>query len=180
MPTESLPDVFDTTRLRLRRWSPDDASAVRAALDASDAHLRPWIPFMRHEPRSLTGTRTWLAERSARFETGEVYAYGVFKHPPPNATLVGEVLLISGADALELGYWIDVRHVRRGYGAEATSGALDAARRCGYARFELRCSPDNAGSIRLATQLGFRLRATESGSFVAPDGAAHDTQVWTL
>ena len=43
----------ETPRLVLRCWSPEDAPELRRALDDSDQHLRPWIPFMKDEPRNL-------------------------------------------------------------------------------------------------------------------------------
>ena len=54
-----------TDRLVLRCWSPEDAPALRRALDACDAHLRPMIPFMKDEPQILTANGP-VAKRTPR------------------------------------------------------------------------------------------------------------------
>ncbi len=48
---------IETERLVIRCREESDAPQVRASLDASDAHLRPWVPFMKQEPQSVDGTR---------------------------------------------------------------------------------------------------------------------------
>ena len=82
----------ETDRLLLRCWSPEDAPALRAALDESDQHLRPWIPFMKDEPRTLSQTVDWLRQHRANFDTDKLYRYGVFSRE--DQTLVGENMLL--------------------------------------------------------------------------------------
>ena len=57
------PYRIETERTLLRCWSPSDAALLRASLDRSDTHLRPWIPFMKDEPRALEETADWLRAR---------------------------------------------------------------------------------------------------------------------
>ena len=47
---------FETGRLLGRCWTPADAPAYRAAIDDNDQHLRPYIPWMREEPKPLEAT----------------------------------------------------------------------------------------------------------------------------
>ncbi|MEE8463171.1 MAG: N-acetyltransferase, partial [Gammaproteobacteria bacterium] len=51
---------IETDQLLIRCWSPADAPVLRAALDESDQHLRPWIPWMKDEPKSLDETAAGL------------------------------------------------------------------------------------------------------------------------
>lgn len=44
---------IETSRLLMRCWSPSDARQLRTCLDDNDQHLRPWIPFMKDEPRGI-------------------------------------------------------------------------------------------------------------------------------
>ena len=55
MSTIKLPDRIDTERLVLRRWRPADAPLLKAAVDASLTHLRPWTPWAVAEPTPLPG-----------------------------------------------------------------------------------------------------------------------------
>ncbi|MHC4954660.1 MAG: GNAT family N-acetyltransferase [Planctomycetota bacterium] len=159
-----------TKRLLLRCWSPDDAPRVRESIDASDAHLRPWIPFMKNEPRSLEQTADWLRVRREWFERDEHYCYGIFA--PEDGALLGEAMLLRrvGPDALEIGYWIDVRRTGKGYATEAVHALVGVAFEThGVARVEIHCSPENTPSVRLARRLGF-----------LESDAAIDLMVWTL
>lgn len=52
---------------RLACWRLEDAPALRRALDLSDAHLRPWVPFMRGEPRTLAETTAVIRRAIAQF-----------------------------------------------------------------------------------------------------------------
>ena len=66
--TESPLDTayrIETDRLLIRCWSPADAPVLRAALDESDQHLRPWIPWMKDEPKSLDETAAGLRIKRA-------------------------------------------------------------------------------------------------------------------
>jgi RimJ/RimL family protein N-acetyltransferase len=42
-----------TQRLVLRCWHPTDAPLLKAAIDASLEHLRPWLPWAQYEPTDL-------------------------------------------------------------------------------------------------------------------------------
>ena len=101
---EQIAYRVETERLVLRCWSPEDAPALRAALDKSDTHLRPWIPFMKDEPRSLAQTVDWLREIRAAFDRSENFRFGVFLSD--DGDLVGENMLLTrqGPEALEIGY----------------------------------------------------------------------------
>jgi RimJ/RimL family protein N-acetyltransferase len=72
--TRQTPTAYrvETDRLVLRCWTPGDAPRLRAALDACDAYLRPWIPFMKDEPRTLKQTAEWLRGIRVAFEIEKV------------------------------------------------------------------------------------------------------------
>ena len=148
------PDAIETQRLTLRRWSLGDTPALRVALDRSDAHLRPWIPFMRHEPRSLEETRSWMVEIMADFDANRHYRYAVWLGAP--AILVGEVMLLSrqGPGVLELGYWIHVDHCGEGYATEASQALVKLAFAGAISEVVLLCDVENEPSHAVARKLG--------------------------
>ncbi len=170
-----------TERLLLRCWSPADAPQLRAALDASDNYLRPWIPFMREEPRTVDETAQWLRGHRAMFDRDENYRYGVFTRD--GSTVLGETMLLDrvGPDAREIGYWMDVRQSGHGYATEAAGAMVHVAFEIdGVDHLEIHCSPDNAPSIAVAKKLGFHHEATLKARFRDCNDDLHDTMVWTL
>ena len=169
-----FPDQLTTERLVLRLWEVDDAPIVRAALDASDAHLRPWIPFMRREPRTLEQTRAWLQGRRDWFTADEHWHWGVFG---TDGQLHGEVMLLGrlGAEALEIGYWLHVDSGGRGYAREAVLRLVDLAFAAGADRLEIHCDETNLRSNVLPRAIGFELDRAEPGGSL--DGQ-HALNVW--
>ena len=173
-----LPRRIETARLVLRVWSPErDAAAARAALDASDAHLRPWIPVMRHEPRTLRETQTWLESHLAQFDDGEAFRYAIFDRD--EAALLGEAMLLRRGPprVLELGYWIHVDHTRRGYALEASRALIEL----GLAQpdtdlLEIVCAADNGPSNAIPPKLGFARDPARSEALAREEGGG----VWSV
>ena len=170
-----------TPRLLMRPWAPEDGPRLRALLDRSDLHFRPYIPWMRDEPRPLAGTVAWCRASRARFDRDEEYRYAVLT--PDGDTLIGEAGLFKrvGSGALEVGYFVDVDQIGKGYASEATSAMLRVAfevERTG--RVELHCVPANAASRRIAEKLGFTHDATLRQRAGQSDGTVADLMIWTL
>ena len=69
---------IEAKRLVLKCWSPLDAPQLRTALDECDDHLRPHIPFMKYEPRTLEQTAQWLRGHRAAFDSDKMYRFAVF------------------------------------------------------------------------------------------------------
>ncbi len=145
-----------TPRLLLRFWREEDAPALRQVLDRSDAHLRPFIPFMRHEPRSLEQTQLWLTELRAQALAGRYLRFGLWLKD--GRDLVGETMLLDrdGNQEWELGYWQDVEAGGQGYATEAAQCLVAFAfERLKCSQLKLVCDDDNSRSIRMAQKLGF-------------------------
>ncbi len=150
-----LPERLETERLVLRRWRASDVAALRAAVDASDAHLRPWIPWMGDEPRTVLETSERISGFMAEFDAGVTFCWGLFRE----GELVGEVMLMTraGPGALEIGYWLHAHHIGRGYAREAVARLVALADDAGVQRLEAWCAVTNARSSALVDRLGFRL-----------------------
>lgn len=179
--TKSVAYRVETKRLLLRCWSPADAPAVRAALDASDTHLRPWIPFMKDEPRTFDQTVQWLRQHRAGFDSDLIYRYGVFSRD--TGELLGENMLIPrvGPGGLEIGYWTHVDRGGRGYATEASSAMVRVAFELAEVeRVEIHCAPDNLASSAIPARLCFRHEATLTDRAPDSEGNIHDLMIWTL
>ena len=171
----------ESERLVMRCWEPGDAAALRASLDRSDAHLRPFIPFMKDEPRSFQATVTRVRQHRAAFDRDEHYRYAVFD--PAERTLIGEMLLLDRRQTgeREVGYWIDVDQCGNGFATEGTAAMTRLAFDLdGVDRVDLHCDPRNLGSAALARKLGFIHEATLRRRFTDNAGVLRDTMIWTM
>lgn len=87
-----LPELVVCHRLTLRRWVRDDVAILRTAIEQSAEHLRPWMPFINHEPMS-DDDRTALIDGWERdWRRGGDIVYGMFA----DDTVVGDCT-IEGA-----------------------------------------------------------------------------------
>src|SRR5262245_33113582 len=122
---EVLPESVSASRVTIRQWTEDDAEEMDAAITASLEHLRPWMPWIEFEPKSIPERleliRQWQLERSM----GGDCTYAVFLdgHAIGGSGLHRRI----GDGGLEIGYWIHVDHVRRGYATEVSRALTTAA-----------------------------------------------------
>lgn len=171
----------ESERLVMRCWVPGDAAAVREAIDRSDAHLRPFIPFMKDEPRSPAETVRWVRQHRAAFDRDELYRYAVFDRD--ERVLIGEMMLLDRHQTgeREVGYWIDVNQCGRGFATEGTAAMTRLAFELdGVDRVDLHCDPRNRGSAGVARKLGFIHEATLQRRFTDNDGVLRDTMIWAM
>jgi len=172
---------LESERLVMRCWEPSDAGALRDALDRSDRHLRPWIPFMKDEPRTLQQTAEWLQRLRAEFDLGRNFRYGMFERE--GDALAGEIVLLDrvGPGGLEIGYLVHLGFERLGYAREASCAMIRLAfEHHGVDRVEIHCAPGNAASAAIPARLGFEHEATLKRRITDTEGAIHDLMVWTL
>jgi len=151
----NVPEEVRTDRLVLSRWQAADATELRALLDRCDAHLRPWIPFMKDEPQPLADTRKKLVEIGAAFDAGEHFRFSLREQA--SGALVGETMLLrrGGPGALEAGYWLDERHCGKGYASESTAALIPLAfGPLAAERILVCCDERNLASVRVAERLG--------------------------
>jgi len=171
----------ETERLVLRCWSPADAPALRVALDACDAHLRPMIPFMKDEPRSLQQTAQWLRGHRAAFDLGQMYRYAVYDLT--EQSLLGENMLLArvGPGGLEIGYWTHKDTIGKGIATEASSAMIRVAFEIEKVkRVEIMCAPQNLASASIPARLGFTHEATLKKRALDSEGGIQDLMVWSL
>jgi RimJ/RimL family protein N-acetyltransferase len=172
---------IETERLVLRCWSPQDARLLRTALDECDSHLRPFIPFMKDEPRSLEQTAQWLRGHRAAFDLDQMYRYAVFD--AGDKRLLGENMLLArvGPGALEIGYWTHKDATGRGIATEATCAMIRVAFELQEVqRVEIVCAPENTASLAIPAKLGFAHEATLKQRALDSNGDLCDLMVWNL
>jgi RimJ/RimL family protein N-acetyltransferase len=169
------PRQIDLSGFTLRAWSPADADALRAALAASEAHLRAWTPWVVDGRIAGQSLEERLAQHAAEFAIGKEWVYGLFS--AGGGEVLGGCGLYPrvGPHAIEVGYWLAAGHTGRGLATRA-AGALtrvaftDPAIDC----VEIHCDPRNAPSARVGERLGYRLVETPGA------GSPADLQLWIL
>ena len=181
MAPSTFPTRIVTDRLLLRCWQPEDAPRLKAAVDANLAHLQRWMPWAMAEPSPLEVVTARLEKFAANFHAGTDWVYGIFT-PDGQRVLGGTGFHPRQAPGvLEIGYWIDQDHTRRGLATEASRALTTIA----FSEpttmvVEIRCDQNNSVSARVPARLGFTLREVLVNEGLTPAGAPRDTMVWEM
>lgn len=175
----AFPPVLVGPRLTLRGWEVDDAEALDAAIAASLDHLRPWMAWVKFEPLGLAARRekieSWNAE--AR-DDGDDMPYGMFV----DGVVVGGCGLHHRGepDTLDIGYWVHVDHIRKGYAADAARLLTDAAFTIpGIERVAIHHDRANVASRGVPASLGFHLDGERPDEASAPAEVGVDV-CWSI
>jgi RimJ/RimL family protein N-acetyltransferase len=170
-----------TPRLVIRCWNPADAPLLVAAITESLDHLHPWMPWALQEPESVEAKAKRLRQFRSRFDADQDYFYGILD--PDETEVLGGTGLHTriGEGAREIGYWIHVRHVGRGYATEVAAALTRVAFEVDEVRrVEIHCAPENAPSAAVPRKLGYTHDATLRRRLPEPDGTLRDTMIWSL
>lgn len=150
--------LMKSKRIEMRSLRKSDSKAVFAAVDASRTELDRfmiWAPSTRSARDTTDYIRRTITER--RRERG--FGFGIFD--AETKSYIGSIglhNLRSGIRSAEIGYWIRTERAGQGLATEASALTLKFAFDAWNAhRVVLRAATDNAGSIRVAEKLGFRL-----------------------
>ena len=169
-----------TPRLCIRCWNPGDAAALKTAVEASREHLNPWMPWA-HEETSLQDQIDRLRQVRAQFDQGQDFTFGIFNRD--ESLVLGSTGLHTrlGSHAREIGYWVHVDHVGKGYATETAAALTKVAFELeGLDRVEIHCDPANLGSAAIPKKLGYTLEATLARRTHWPNGKVEDSMIWTL
>lgn len=155
-PALRLPAVLRGERLTLRRWMPGDEAVLGRIVAESLDHLRPWMPWARFEPLAPDARRALIEGWEREWRAGGDVTLAVMA----GGEAVGSTGLHRrlGPDALEIGYWIHVDHIGRGYATELSRVLTDTAFRIpGIERVEIHHNAANARSAAVPRRLGYTL-----------------------
>lgn len=153
--------------LVLRRWAPEDADALSAAVLDSVHHLRPWMPWAAAEPITPSARRELITGWGEAWLAGREYVYGMWV----DDAVVGGCGLHArvAPGGLEIGYWVHAGHLRRGYATAAAAGLTGAAFALPEIAFvEILHDKANGPSGRVPATLGFTRIGEEQREPQAP------------
>ena len=164
----SAPEELQGDGITLRRYRPGDLAMLKEAIATSHEHLRGWMPWAAELPTD-DSVLAFLTPAIERFG-GDAPANYAITRPEDGAYLGGCGLMPRvGEGALEIGYWVDVRHTGRGIGTEAARLLTTAALALeGVDRVEIHCDEANVASAAIPRRLSYRLERVEDGEPEAP------------
>ena len=169
-----------TPRLVVRCWEPVDAPLMKEAIESSIEHLLPWMPWASAEPEELQKKIDLLRHFRGQFDLGVDFVYGIFDRD--ETAVIGGTGLHTrvGEGAREIGYWIRVAEIGKGYATEAAS----ALTRVGFEleklrRIEIHCDAANVRSASVPRKLGYTHEATLRRRIPGRD-SDRDQMVWTM
>jgi RimJ/RimL family protein N-acetyltransferase len=172
---------IETHRLLIRCYEPTDAQRLLAAVNGSLEHLRPWIPWAQETAQEIEWTAKFIRQFRGQFDLGQDTVFGIFNKQ--DATLLGGTGLHNrvGIDAREIGYWIDVNHINKGYATEAVNALTKTGFEIeGLTRIEIHCAAGNTRSNNIPQKLGFRHQATLKNHSTDREGRFQDENIWTI
>ncbi len=171
----------ETPRLVVRCWEPRDAPLLNAAVIASWDHLSPWMPWARGDRPSVESTTAGLRRWRAHFDRDEDYVYAIFSRDEKVVLGSSGLHTRRGENVREIGYWIHVDHIGKGYATEASAALTRVAFEIDRVhRVEIYCVPNNLRSAAVPRKLGFTHEATRREYLEGGNDTYRDAMVWTL
>ncbi len=170
-----------TPRLVVRCWNPQDAPLLKAAIDASLEHLRPWMPWAHKEPQELAAKVDLIRRWRGNFDLGQDFTYGIFDREEIQVMGGTGLHTRPGKGAREIGYWIHAGHINQGLATETAAALTKVAFEIDRVeRVEIHCDPANARSAAVPKKLGYTHEATLHKRMSTAEGRLHDIMIWTL
>ncbi len=146
--------IFQTPRLTLREFEPEDTDALAKVL--SDSETMRYYPA----PYDRVGVTDWIERNRVRYEKDGFGLWAMLLNS--TAELIGDCGLVrqsvDGVDEIEIGYHVRRDHWGRGYAPEAARACRDY----GFSRLEADrlislIRPENRPSCRVAEKIGMTL-----------------------
>jgi RimJ/RimL family protein N-acetyltransferase len=155
------PYRIETERLVIRCYEPRDAPLLKDAVDSSLEHLRPWMPWVEHEPQTLEEKTELLRTFRSLFDAGEDFVYAIFSGDETEQLGGSGLHPRLGPGGLEIGYFVRASATRQGIVTESTAALTRVGFEvCGADRIEIRIEPGNEASFGVPRKLGFGEEAT--------------------
>ncbi len=142
--------------LVVRRYLESDAAALRDAVTASIEHLRPWMPWISHEPQSVQQREVLIRGWNSDWDAGKGFGMGIFEG---NECVGSTGLHLRGPEGtIEIGYWLSESRVGRGIITRAVAALTEIAlSMTGVKMVEIVTDENNERSSSVARRCGYEL-----------------------
>jgi RimJ/RimL family protein N-acetyltransferase len=151
-----------------------------AAIEASFAELRHWMPWAQRMP-TREEEEAVLAEGERSFEAGNDFAYSLWEIATDELVGTAGLMRRVGPNAIEIGYWVRSDRTGRGY-ATATARALTEAAfeyLPDVVRVEIHPDRANLASTAVPQKLGYTLRREDEREPFS-ESQSGISQIWTM
>jgi len=164
----------------VRPFREDDAAGLEAAVEASRAHLMPYMPWASEPSQGLEWRRGWLAQVIAEEAAGGDRYRGFFDADTGVQVGGGGLHRRVGPRAWEIGYWVHVDWTRRGIATAAVAALVaEAFADPEVDAVEIHHDVANVASARVAQAAGFTAAGTVPRTPAAPADTGTDRR-WRL
>lgn len=174
-------DELTGSRVALRPWRSGDAAMLQEAIEASRAHLRPWMPFA-DEHQTVEESRDWVTRSEAHRLAGESLNMGIWDREGERLLGgIGARVCDARVPSFEIGYWLRASEEGRGYMTEATRLMTAylfetiAAR-----RVQILCDARNTHSAAVPLRLGYIQEGRLRHEVLAVDGSLEETLIFGI
>ena len=182
-----VPERIEGKRVVLRPYVPSDAQALFRLINASRAHLFPWLPWADSAHRTLDDTKAFIANATAWWMLRTNLIAGIFDRKSGRLLGGSGLHACKGASidwdipAMMIGYWIGKQHEGKGYVAEAVGLlARVAFDQFKVKRLEIRCDDQNVRSAHVMERAGFVREGLLRNDSKTPRGEVRSTLVYSL
>lgn len=174
-----VPLQFATERLHVRRFTPQDESALFEAARESIDKVYPFLPWC-HPDYSIQDARRWIEAIEPAWIRGEQYSF-LIKEKGSGKALGGIGLnQIDEHPVANLGYWIRSTETGKGFATEATRGMIHYGfNHVHLQRIEIVMSTLNVASRQVAINVGAKLEGTARNRLHL-HGENHDAYVYAV
>lgn len=171
---------IETDRLVIRCWEPADAPLLKEAVDCSIGHLLPWMPWARQEPQTIEEKIELLRLFRGNYDLGKDFVLGIFSQDGRRVLGGSGLHTRQGPNEREIGYWVRAGEDGKGIVTEAVRAISQVAFDIeGIDRIEIRCSPENIASRRVAEKCGYSLDGTLPRRRLPGEESLRDTLVYS-
>src|SRR5215472_11313165 len=174
----SPPETLYLPRGVLSRIREKDSVQVAEAVNASLDHLRPWMRWATPAAAREDIQRETCRSKEGRWDAGSDYIYLLREREA--GPVLGSFGLHRqvGSDAIEIGYWIHVDIVGRGFATAGAAALTNAAHMLpDVSQVVIRTDEANVFSGRIPHRLGYQLERVEVRPPQAPAESGR-LQVW--
>ena len=172
---------IESARLVIRCWEPKDAPLLNAALRASWEHLGPWMPWAKGECPTLANTTSMLRRWRGEFDLDKDYVYAIFNRDETLTLGSSGLHTRPGPGTREIGYWIHVEQINKGYATEVAEALTKVAFEIDAVRLvEIHCLTNNVRSAAVPRKLGYTHEATLTRRILTGDESFGDAMIWTM
>jgi RimJ/RimL family protein N-acetyltransferase len=174
---DSIPEMLNGPTVTLRRYRLADADVLKESIATSHEHLRRYMPWAFEMPTDAS-VMDFLKPAAEDFRTDGNANFAITR--TDDDAYVGGCGIHDrvGPDALEIGYWVDVRHVRHGIATATARLLTEACFGAGVRRVVIRCDVSNDASASIARRLGYTLEEVRPREEILAVSETGQTMVW--